>query len=150
MFNLVNDIYSRLDRGDLYFSMFLDLRKAFDSVSHDILLSKMYHYGVRGVPLAWLRSYLSNRTQCVALNGVSSVSSRVTCGVPQGSVVGGLLFLIFFNDFPNCSKYFKFTLFADDSTLSCDFPRDMLNVVHHDLNDNLVHVGNWLINNKTD
>ena len=146
--NLLTDVYKSLDDGNLYFSMFLDLKKAFDSVSHEILLSKLEFYGVRGIPLSWLRSYLSSRSQCVIVNGVSSSERTVTCGVPQGSVLGPLLFLIFINDFPSCTNFFKFTLFADDSTISCKFPKQSLNEIHNDINTNLLLIQEWLRVNK--
>ena len=146
--NLVSDIYSSLDDNDLYFSMFLDLRKAFDSVSHSILLDKLSHYGVRGIPLSWFHSYLSERKQSVIFDNISSEVRTVTCGVPQGSVLAGLLFLIFFNDFNNCTTFFKFNLFADDSTLSIRFPRECLSTVNIDINSNLCNVYEWLSSNK--
>ena len=148
MLNIVSDVYCSLDSGDLYFSMFLDLKKAFDSVSHDVLLSKLSHYGVRGTPLEWFRSYLTNRTQSVVIENVLSNDLEITCGVPQGSVLGGLLFLIFFNDFPNCTNFFKFTLFADDSTISLKFPRTSLHTIHNEINLNLSFITDWLQKNK--
>lgn len=148
MLNLFSDIYSTLDEGNLYFSMFLDLKKAFDSVSHEILLSKLSHYGVRGVPLSWLRSYLEGRRQSVIVNGVSSSIREVTCGVPQGSVLGGFLFLAFFNDFPQCTDFFKFNLFADDSTISFKFRKTSINNINTDINNNLIDVSRWLNANR--
>jgi hypothetical protein len=144
----LQNTYNHLDKGELVFSMFLDFRKAFDSVHHSILLSKLNHYGIRGVAHDWFKSYLSNRYQYVAVNGAESTKSIVTTGVPQGSVLGSLLFLIFINDFPDCSKYFRFTLFADDSTISCSFPKNKIPQISNQINSELEHVNNWLSVNK--
>ena len=110
-------------------SIFLDFRKAFDCVDHMILISKLSKYGIRGIALDWFKSYLSDRYQCVAINNSLSEPKPVSCGVPQGSILGPLLFLIFINDFPNSSQHFHFTLFADDSTLTCRIPDSSTDII---------------------
>ena len=77
--------------------IFIDLRKAFDTVNHEISLRKLEHYGIRGKVLFWFKSYLTNRKQYVSFNGESSEHKNITCGVPQGSCLGPLLFLIYIN-----------------------------------------------------
>ena len=108
----------------LIISVFLDFKKAFDTVDHKILLSKLDFYGIRGVSHEWLKSDLSERNQITVIDGITSSSSSISHGVEQGSVLGPLLFLIFINDMPNWWSLFKFILFADDSTLSSSFAEE--------------------------
>ena len=110
-------IKESIDGGKFGCGIFIDLRKAFDTVNHEILLNKLEHYGIRENILDWFRSYLSDRKQYVFFNGQSSELLKNSCGVPQGSVLGPLLFLIYVNDLPNISKILKFYLFADDTNI---------------------------------
>ena len=146
--NHLQYLYDNLDSGHIIFSIFLDFRKAFDCVDHKILLSKLNYYGIRGTALDWFNSYLSNRQQTVTIGNANSELKRISHGVPQGSILGPLLFLVFINDIYKSSNFFKFILFADDSTLSVVLPSQDPNIVANELNNELEKLHKWLINNK--
>ena len=118
--------------------------KAFDCVPHDVLLDKLRFYGVRGVPHRLFKSYLSDRKQFTVVNGCESEVAGVSCGVPQGSTLGSLLFLCFINDLVNITPYFNFNLFADDSVVTCSFPRQNVHSIHVTINEELCKLSHWL------
>lgn len=126
---LVDDVYEAMDKRRIMGVLFLDLKKAFDTINHNLLLQKLEFYGVRGVSNDLIRSYLLGRTQYVSANGISSSLSSVHVGVPQGSNLGPLLFLIYINDLPNLKLYGKPRLFADDTSLSYNAV-DSIEIVH--------------------
>ena len=107
-----------IDRGNVNALVFLDLKKVFDTVDHEILLTKMNHYGVQGVALDWFNSYLTNRTQRRLVNGSLSKTCSLKCGVPQGTILGPLLFLIYINDLPNCLSSCQPRMYADDTHIT--------------------------------
>ena len=146
LISLTETIRKSLDNKRFGCGIFIELQKAFDTVNHQILLSKMEHYGVRGCALDWFKSYLSDRKQYVSINGSNSGLLKIFCGVPQGSVLGPLLFLLYINDLPNVSKRLKLFLFADDTIIY--YESDNLNKLVKTVNTELRSVKKWLDANK--
>ena len=114
--DLYSQILQTLEKKKIACSVFLDFAKAFDTVDHKILTKKLEHYGIRGVVNEWFISYLSNRFPTVKINGKLSNKEVITCGVPQGSMLGPILFLIYINDIKKSSNILTFFLFADDTS----------------------------------
>ena len=114
---MTETIKETTDKSMFGCGVFIDLQKAFDTGNHSILINKLEHYGIRGNGLDWFSSYLSNYKQYVSVNGATSDYLDITCGVPQGSVLGPLLVLIDINDLPSVSKVLSFYLFDDDTNI---------------------------------
>ena len=106
-----------MDNNEIPIGIFIDLSKAFDTINHKILLSKLKYYGISDVPLQLLDNYITNKFQYVVIKNIKSNTLQITTGVPQGSILGPLLFLIYINDFSQSSLAFNFISYADDTTL---------------------------------
>ena len=144
--DLIEEITASLDHGDYAVSLFLDLSKAFDTVNHQILLNKLAYYGILDIESNWFRSYLNNRKQKVYINGIISDLHQSSSGVPQASILGSLVFIIFVNDFPNASAYFSFRLYADDTSLTVS--GNDLDKLLSEINNHLIDVFHWLCRKK--
>ena len=116
LIDLVDTIESYLDINECVIGIFQDIKKAFDSINHDILCYKLEHYGFRGHFLTFIRSYLSNRVQYTTVNGCNSKIMPIRYGVPQGSILGPLLFLLYINDLQFATAKAESRLFADDTS----------------------------------
>ena len=146
MVDLIDEITKALDEENYAISIFLDLSKAFDTVNHSILLSKLDVYGIRDIENQWFRSYLKKGKQKVFVNGVESDFLEVNSGVPQGSILGPFLFLIYINDFEKATNYFSLRLFADDTSLTAT-GKD-LDVLLQRINSELPAIHEWLCSNR--
>ena len=143
---LIDKITKSLDNDDIVISLFIDLKKAFDTVDHRILLRKLYAYGIRGTMLKWIESYLSGRTQYVVFDGQESEIHGIQCGVPQGSILGPLLFILYMNDICNVSDIFFAIMYADDTSLVVN-GKD-LNALIQLLNTALIDLCTWFKANR--
>ena len=124
----------------------MDLKKAFDTVDHQILIQKLAHYGIRSSELIWFKSYLSNRSQFTRVNGVDSKVQNIGIGVPQGSCLGPLLFLLYINDLPKTINNANVCMYADDTSLS--YQNHSMRQLNRVLNQDLKALHNWLRGNK--
>ena len=142
---MVDHIIKQMDNGKLPLCIYIDLSKAFDTLNYDILMSKLEYYGITGKENELLRSYLTGRSQYVEVNGHKSSHLQISTGIPQGSVLGPLLFLIYINDLPNASNIFDMLMYADDTTLFCN----MTDTITVDvINEELSKICDWLGANK--
>ena len=146
LMSLTEMIRNALDNSKFACGIFVDFQKAFDTVDHNILLEKLEHYGVRGLANNWFKSYLSNRQQYVSVNGFHSNTLPMEYGVPQGSVLGPLLFLIYINDLHNAIRHSVVHHFADDTNLL--YVSENLKTIQNKINQDLKSLCTWLRANK--
>ena len=146
LLELTEEITSALDHKKCTIGVFIDLKNTFDTIDHDILLTKLNHYGIRGVANNWLTSYLYNRQQYVNINDQESDMVNVVCGVPQGSIIGPKLFILYISDICNTSSLLKFILFADDTTIF--WSGSDLNELSRHMSNELVKFSIWFAINK--
>ena len=144
--SLAEKVSNAMDSGKISIGVFLDLRKAFDTVDHGILLDKLYKYCIRGTPWNWFKSYLENRKQYVCYSDTLSATMPITHGVPQGSILGPLLFILYINDLANVSENLFSILFADDTTVLIEGTN--INTMIAALNCELAKLTEWLNANK--
>ena len=143
---LIEKISKKLETKDYTIGVFLDLSKAFDTVNHDILLKKLELYGIRGIALNWFRNYLTNRQQYVIYEETKSELETITNGVPQGSVLGPILFIIYINDIDMSTPFFEYIMFADDTNAFS--AHKSLDFLVTNTNTELNKLSEWLTVNK--
>ena len=147
---MTQQIRDIIDQGNLAIGVFVDFQKAFDTVNHDILLRKLEHYGIRGIANKWFHTYLTRRKQNVSINGHCSKLEYVQHGVPQGSILGPLLFLVYINDLHAFIHHSTVRHFADDTNLlySTDKTKPRNKNVVRNLNKDLKALHHWLLAKK--
>ena len=142
LIHLINRISLAIDPRETTVGVFLDLSKAFDTLDHQILFTKLEHYGIRDVALQWIKSYFSRRQQFVQINQTCSSMQTVKCGVPQGSILGPWFFILYINDLPKASKLTGRLLFPDDKSIL--FSHSNPNYLENVLNNELLNIDVWL------
>ena len=143
---LIENIAEAFENKEHVLGIFLDLSKAFDTIDHKILLSKLWHCGIRGVAHDWFCSYLSNRKQLVEINNICSNIKSIKYGVPQGSILGPLLFSIYVNDLNNCLTLGKCIMYADDTNIF--LKSNCYETLYEAANKELVNIDKWLLANR--
>ena len=146
LISITENVKKALDNNKFTCGVFIDLQKAFDTVNHEIILKKLYRYGIRGKTHDWFTSYLTDRLQFVSILGIDSNKLTIKHGVPQGSVLGPLLFLIYINDIHNAIHYSKTYLFADHTNLLNINKK--LKKLQREINTDLKCLCSWLLANK--
>jgi hypothetical protein len=138
-----SDIFERLGKSEVVMLLALDFSKAFDTVNHEILLCKLEYHGVRDTELLWFKSYLSDRTQQVNVNGIYSSSYKINTGVPQGSILSPFLYIIFTADMPHILAHARYYCYADDTQLLHSGPLKDIRKVKAEVEEDFSRVGQW-------
>ena len=144
--SLVESFYEAIEEDKIMIGLFIDFSRAFDTISHPILLKKLAYYGFRGIALEWVANYLCNRQQYVVHNNVKSRMGKIALGVPQGSILGPLLFLLYINDICNISKNVSTILFADDTNIFATGKNitEVTRIMNYEIN----LINQWIQSNK--
>lgn len=142
----INNVYRYLEDKCYAVGIFMDLSKAFDSLNHQILFGKLQYFGIRGIPYQLIKNYMCNRSQAVYCNSQYFHSRIIANGIPRGSILGPILFLIYINDISNASNSFEFTIYADDTNMLLG-DKDIHNL-HSNLSTELNLVYNWIKVNR--
>ena len=132
----------KIDKGKYTAVVYIDLKKAFDTVDHDILLRKLNFCGLKGKEINWFRSYLTDGRQCCKVKGRISATDSITCGVPQEPHLGPLLFLAYINDLPSCLKNSLVSMYADDTSIYC--ASESVSEINQAVNADLEALKGWL------
>ena len=143
---LVDEIHNSFNKKAFTLGVFIDLSKAFDTVNHEILINKLKHYGVRNTSLNWFKSYLSSRKQFITYDHENTTIKNITCGVPQGSILGPLLFLLYVNDLYKASDLLNPIMFADDTNLF--YSHSNIDTLFKTVNKELNYINEWFKANK--
>ena len=143
---ITDKIISNMERGQLTYAIYIDFSKAFDTIDHDILLNKLQHLGFTGKARSWFKSYLKGRSQTVIANETKSKPYKITHGVPQGSVLGPLMFLLYINDISESITFSDHELYADDTILLCAGPNP--SNTQSKLQSDLSKLAGWCESNK--
>ena len=143
--DVTNTLLQNIDKGQLTGFVFLDLKKAFDTLNHRVLLIKLTSLGFNKASVQWFNAYLTDRSQSVAVNGSTSEPQPISFGFPQGSLIGPLLFIIYINDLPSVVPHCKIQLYADDTLLYVS--SSSVTDIEFMLSEDLRHIIEWLNNN---